>query len=40
MGGATLIVNGEKFRINEVDRVPHEMKIEKAKNIKIDGGKG
>ena len=40
MKGATLVVNGEKFSIDEVDKVPNEIKVEKAKTIRIDNGKG
>ena len=40
MRGVTLFVDGKKFSIDEVDKVPEEIKIEKAKTIKIDDGKG
>ena len=40
MKGATLVINGEKFSIDDVDKVLAEIKIEKAKNIKIGNDKG
>ena len=38
--GTNLFIDDRRFNLDEIDKVPSELSIEKAKNIKIEGGKG
>ena len=38
--GSTLYVDDKRYNLDEIDEVPKEISIEKAKNIEIEGGNG